>query len=380
MGNKKRLGIFCLYDKDGMVGEYVKVYLQSVLPYLTDLAIVINGELGAEGERSLREFTDQIYMREDKGMDGGAYQDMMMNVLGMDYVRRYEELLLFNDTVYAPVNSWEPIFDKMEKTKADFWGLSQNENKSVPLHMQAYFVIFRSKLLHSEDFEVFWRNLDAGELDKNKVIANFEINLTYYLENRGYSWDTYSQRLDKDIFCNPHVFLAEEKLPIIKTNVFSAWADRYTTDEERRQTELYVKNHSSYNFALIEENLRHKEGRDFYQIKSRVTEAESVCEEEISWKDVVAYASQYREVFLYGNTLRSYIMKNLLQPGQIKGIVVSDEFWQEKQPGPGVPIYKFSEVQNHGEGLIVNLGYRNSKALKEQILGKFPEAIFYWNL
>lgn len=379
MDNKKRLGICCFYDKYGMVGEYMKVYLQSLLPYLTDLVIAVNGRLEAEGERSLREYTDQIYMREDKGMDGGAYQDMLLNVLGMDYVRKYDELLLFNDTVYAPISSWEPVFDKMEKTEADFWGLTQNENKSVPLHLQSYFVIFRSKLLQSEAFENYWRNLEAGELDKNRVIANFEINMTYYLENRGYSWDTYSRRNDKNIFCNPYVFLAEEKLPVIKANVFSYWADRYTTDKERRQTELYVKNHSSYNFALIEENLRHKEGRDFYQMKSSVAEDAAVCEEDISWKEAVSYASGYQECYLYGNTLKSYIMKNLLQPGQIKGIVVSDEFWQEEQPGPGVPIYKFSEVENHGEGLIVNLGYQNSKALKEEILGKFPQALFYWN-
>ena len=114
-------------------------------------------------------------------------------------------------------------------------------------------------------------------------------------------------------------------------------------------------------------------------MKSSVAEDAAVCEEDISWKEAVAYASGYQECYLYGNTLKSYIMKNLLQPGQIKGIVVSDEFWQEEQPGPGVPIYKFSEVENHGEGLIVNLGYQNSKALKEEILGKFPQALFYWN-
>lgn len=380
MNGKKRLGIFCMYDKDGMVGKYIQVYLENILPYLTELVIVCNGGLAVEGENILRNYARQIYVREDKGMDGGAFQDAILNILGIDYVREYDELLLLNDTMYGPFESWEPVFRKMEAIETDFWGLSRSVSKNIPLHLQAYFVIFRKKILHSKDFEEFWRNLDAGELDKNRVVANYEINLTCFLEGRGYTWSSYSQCTDKNMFSNPYYFLAQEKLPVLKANVFSSWGDSITTDEERENVQSYIRNHTDYEFDMIADNIKRKEGRDVYKIKCRKAKGAPAGEEIISWHDVASYATRYTECYLYGNTLKTYILRNILKPGQIKGIVVSDEFVQEGNQELGIPLYKFSEVENHGEGLVVTLGYKNSKMLKDDIVKKFPQALFYWDI
>lgn len=377
---KKRLGIFQFYDKDGVVGRYIGVYLESMLPYLEELVIVCNGKLSDEGRKSLEKYTGQIYVRDDIGSDGGAHQDIILNILGLDYIREFEELLLFNDTLYAPIGSWQPVFEKMDKTKADFWGLTQERFRWAPPYVQSYFLVFRGNILCSEDFAFFWENLDMETHDPQKIVADFEMNCTWFFEKKGYLWCTYSSCNDKRIFHEPYFFLAEEKLPVLKTRVFSAREDNFITDAEREKVRLYITDNSDYDMGMIVENLRHKEGRDLYHIERQKVEGTTVSKEIIGWQDIVSYASQYVECYLYGNTGISYALRNLLEPGTIKGIVVSDGYEQGGEQNHGIPIYGFSEVENKGEGLIVTLGWRNSKMLKDKILQKFPKAMFRWEL
>lgn len=378
MGSRERLGIFCFYDKDGIVGEYVKVYLNSIMPYLKELVIVCNGQLSQEGKQILGKYANQIYIRENIGMDGGAYQDVILNVLGIEYIRQYEELLLFNDTVYAPIGSWEPVFERMKKEQVDFWGLTQGGTERIPPHIQSYFIMFRNKVLHSEDFALFWRDMDVGINDKNKVIANFEINLTYSLEKKGYAWGTYSKCVDKGIYNKPYFFLSQEHLPVLKVTIFLSAGDFCTTDEERKKTELYIKNQSDYDFNMIVDNLRQKEGKDVHTLKCKEPKNIEISERSISWRELLSYSLQYPKCYLYGNTFNADILKNLLGPDKLKGIVVSDAYGEEKNRGMGDQIFRWSEVCNDGEGLIVTVGYRNTKLLKDEILRKFPNAIFYW--
>lgn len=380
MDSKERLGIFCFYDKNGIVGEYIKTYLESILPYLKELVIVCNGQLSDMGRGILKKYTNQIFVRENRGMDGGAYQDVILNILGLDYIHKYDELLIFNDTIYAPIDSWETVFAKMQSEEVDFWGLTQNRTKKIPLHIQSYFIMFCKKVLHSEEFAFFWRNLDAGQSDKNKVIANFEINLTYFLGKKGYSWDTFSHCSDKDMCRDPYFFLHNEGVPALKRNVFSHLGDFMVTDEERKKAGVYVKEQSEYDFGMIEEELRRKEGRDFNELRSKNPEPVVRAEREICWEEMLSYASRYEKCYLYGNTLNAYVLRNLLEPGKIKGMIVSDAYGAEKTFAGKEAVLQWSEVSNEGEGLIVTLGYQNAKKLKNEIVNRFPEAMFYWEL
>lgn len=368
MEKEDRLGVFCFYDKNGIVGEYIKAYLDSMLPYLKELVIVCNGKLSAEGNKIFKQYTDKVYVRDNTGFDGGAYQEVILNLLGLDYIRRYKELLLFNDTVYAPIGSWEPVFEKMQKTEVDFWGLTQHYLPSIPRHIQSYFIMFRENILQSAVFEQFWRKFTPSD-NKYKTVADFEINMSYFFEKAGFSFQTYSECVEKSVFGDPYFFLSEERLPILKTRIFFTQDDFFITPEERKKIKSYVVEKTDYDFYNIEKNMKRKGGISFFDI-----------EEKHSWQEMVAYAAEYSACYIYGNTLKSCVLRNLLKPDQIKGILVSDTYGEETNLQDSVKIYKFSEVENRGEGLIVTLGYKNSKALKEEIMAKFPNAIFYWNV
>ena len=70
----KRLGIFFFYEKNGYVDEFITYYLADLVKNLTELVVVCNGKLSEQGRKAFSQFTDQILVRENKGLDVWAYK------------------------------------------------------------------------------------------------------------------------------------------------------------------------------------------------------------------------------------------------------------------------------------------------------------------
>lgn len=43
--NANRLGIYCFYDQNGHAARFIDAFLKALRPYLTDLIVVVNGNL-----------------------------------------------------------------------------------------------------------------------------------------------------------------------------------------------------------------------------------------------------------------------------------------------------------------------------------------------
>ena len=65
----KRLGIFFFYEKKGDVDDFITYYLADLNKNLTDLVVVCNGKLSEQGRAAFSRFTDNIIVRENKGLD-----------------------------------------------------------------------------------------------------------------------------------------------------------------------------------------------------------------------------------------------------------------------------------------------------------------------
>ena len=70
----KRLGIFFFFDAQGVADSYVEALLADMVKNLSELVIVVNGELTATSYAKLSAFTDNIILRENKGLDAWAYK------------------------------------------------------------------------------------------------------------------------------------------------------------------------------------------------------------------------------------------------------------------------------------------------------------------
>ena len=120
----KRLGIFFFYEKNGDVDDFITYYLADLNKNLTELVVVCNGKLSEQGRAAFSQFTDNIIVRENKGLDVWAYKTAL-DSYGWAKLSEFDEIVMTNSTLMGPVRPLKEMFDAMwENQDLDFWGLS----------------------------------------------------------------------------------------------------------------------------------------------------------------------------------------------------------------------------------------------------------------
>lgn len=267
-GGYARLGIFQCSDKDGKIDDYIPYLLEDMKENLDRLVIVFNGRITPAGRKRLLALTDDVVVRENKGFDAAAWKYAMTEYLGWEQVRRYEELVLFNDTFYGPFYPFQTIFDQMADQNLDFWGLTAH-GKGMALgadynaHLQSYFLVIRKPMLHSFEFESYWEKQKLFQSFQELVEQN-EVVFTKYFEECGFTWKPFidTQDLDGKHAMNHYAFNAEELLkkgfPILKRKQFQESLGLklyYHNGEDYLKALQYVKEHYSYDVSMIWKNI-----------------------------------------------------------------------------------------------------------------------------
>ena len=119
----KRACIYFIYDKDGIIDDYILYQLRDLRENVSFIHCVLNGNLTEEGRELLSEIADEVYVRENKGNDIGAYRAAIAYI-GWEKLAGYDELLLMNNTCFGPVYPFREAFDWAKQQDFDFWGLT----------------------------------------------------------------------------------------------------------------------------------------------------------------------------------------------------------------------------------------------------------------
>ena len=165
--------------------------LKALRGYTTTLYVVCNFPVILSGLEYIEPYIDQIFYRENRGLDAGAYKDMLCNFIGWDTVYQYDELILMNDSFFGPFYDFGNYFDLMENIARDFWGMTRHfpgEYAPVgkyPSHIQSYFLTFCSRVLKSNQFRRFWEELVYPKTYP-EAILNYELKINEVLKNSGY--------------------------------------------------------------------------------------------------------------------------------------------------------------------------------------------------
>jgi rhamnosyltransferase len=225
----KRLGIYCIYDKNGVVGSFIPNFLHELTQYLTDLVVVVNGKLTAESRSSLEKFTKHIVVRENKGLDAAAYRQILLST-GWEKLAEYDEVICLNDTILGPVYPFSEMFQEMNSRDVDFWGIttySQEKvgNEFIPTHLQAYWHAYRRSLVMSQAFHEYWENFPELT-DYAAVTHQHEIPFTKHFERLGFKWSSYidcnryADQSPYPLLYMPTDILRDQRCPIFKRRVF----------------------------------------------------------------------------------------------------------------------------------------------------------------
>ena len=195
---KRRLGIFVHYDAKNVVSDEDIRTLESYQDIISDIIFVTNSNLSDEELNKVSRLTSQSISRPNIGLDFGAWKEVLCS-LGRNKVTKYDEVILFNNSCYAPLSNMNRVFSEMEERNVDFWGITlfpyspngEYIHKScIPEHLQSYFTVYNHRVIASDAFWNFWENMKEYD-NYIDVVGNCESQFTKILHDAGFTYEPY---------------------------------------------------------------------------------------------------------------------------------------------------------------------------------------------
>lgn len=234
----KRIAIYVIYDKDGIVDAYREYFLNKLREEVDFILCVVSGTLTSESRSKLAQLSDDFFVRENVGLLAGSWIDGIAYI-GWDKLYTYDELLMLNDSFFGPFYPLKEMFEDMEETDADFYGAMRNfENSEInqlggkPLKHGffrgsiCYFYIIRSKLLHSPEFKSYWSANPEIKVDWD-TYRFAEIDFYDYVIDAGFKVASFQgKKFEKYTFDNltqnMYGLIKEERVPFARIRPFAS--------------------------------------------------------------------------------------------------------------------------------------------------------------
>lgn len=161
----RRAVIYVVFDRRGMVEEYVVHALREMRSDAEHILVVVNGELTDEGRGRLAAVSDDLLVRENRGFDIWAHKAGLDHLGGR--IADFDEVVLTNDTWYGPVRPYAPVFERMNAEPVHFWGMTDNVRMKdpstgrghVPDHLQSFWIAIRREMFMSDEWRQYWSDL-----------------------------------------------------------------------------------------------------------------------------------------------------------------------------------------------------------------------------
>lgn len=367
----KRLGIFVFYDADGIMDGYVFKLIQGMQPMLQDLIIIVNGNIERECLTCVQRYAKDIIIRQNRGMDGGAYKEVFTNYVTQERLQAYDEVVLLNDTFYGPVFPMSEIWDKADREEGDFWGITRHSEGEFPdeskfaSHIQSYFLVIRKSLLQARCFMEFWETISGNAIDQEDVIKEFEIRFTVFFQEAGYKGfslmdlDEHFSGMGYNV--NPYMTHCSELIkrrisPFIKRKALIIENEGFT---DAFQACEYVREHLQYPISLIEQHIKRL---------CRIHVWPSVW----NYLDLEEFCKRHKKIYIYG---RGLFGNQISQYFDYKGFrnyaFVVSEINEENQED----ILCYSEVPfGHSDGIILAMSRKNTLQVHQNIKDRFKDS------
>ncbi len=226
----RRVCIFSFYDAQGIVDDYVIIFLRKLGEFAETIVFYSNGPLSRDSEIKLQGVVDDVVLRPNVGFDVLAYKEGLKRI-EFNRAGVYDEVLLVNHTCYGPIFPFSELFGEMESRDCDFWGVSAHAEMTpnpltgkgtLPYHLNSNFIAVRAGMLGSKSFRQYWDEIDVSP-SYEEAIMSHEACFTQHFTDLGYKASCY---LDKRSYGThyPAMLDLDETLidrnPLIKRRVF----------------------------------------------------------------------------------------------------------------------------------------------------------------
>lgn len=184
----KRYVVFAGYNANGEIAPYVKRYIKKLNEISDGVVYITDSPLSEKAKKEIAPYVIHGEYQRHGEYDWGSYKRGYAWLKANQKLENSDELIFANDSCYAPLQSFRPMFKKMRHIGVDFWGNTQNQKFNQ--HLQSYFLVFRRPVIKSKTFATFMENIKK-QPDHSLYITEYEIKLTPMLENLGYTWTSY---------------------------------------------------------------------------------------------------------------------------------------------------------------------------------------------
>ena len=267
-----RVAIYVFHDKDGIVDDYVVVFLKELKRFTNYLLVVINGEINEKGRKKIETVTDKILVRQNQGYDITGYLAGIQHIT-WEQLDTYDECILVNSTLYGPIYPFVEMFEKMSNRDLDFWGITKHHSVPwdcfgtckygyIPEHIQSSFLVIRQSMGRTDSYKKVWNELPKIN-SYGEAIGFFEVIFTKESIEKGFKAGVYIDTSDLEGYTRyPLMMMSDElvinrKCPVVKQKCFSQNYYDILTDtvgQATRNTYDYIKNHTNYDENLIWQN------------------------------------------------------------------------------------------------------------------------------
>ena len=179
------LCLFASYSFLEQVDDYVFYYLERVRQAGFAIAFITTTSLNKECAEKIAAQCALVIERENKGLDFGSWRCALEL---LQWGRPFEALLLANDSVFGPMQDLGQLASAMNK-RFDLWGMTDSYESGY--HLQSYFLHINKKVISSEVWLTFWKEMDTG-LPKSQIIQQYEIGLSEKILNAKFKLGAYA--------------------------------------------------------------------------------------------------------------------------------------------------------------------------------------------
>ena len=190
----KRAVIFAHHNPHGHLAEYVLYWLKKIKPLFNEIHFVSNSSLSASDRRKIEQITGVPILHGVEGNYLTAWNEAVKNK-GWTFFEAFDSVTMMNDQFFGPLGDLNRLFEKMDTSEADFWGVTNQKPKLKPVRylnrgkqkpVNSYFITCRASLIKSQPFRQFWKKEFA--LDKRIIKPEtFEKRLNEALVQLGFS-------------------------------------------------------------------------------------------------------------------------------------------------------------------------------------------------
>lgn len=253
-GRMKRLAVFRIGSSDGNIDEYILYYLKELNKCVDHICIVYTGKKAYSQLQIISQYSDDIteLVSQDDRTDE-LYRKYVIDHISC-IVHCYDELVICDDSVFGPLYSLETVFQKMEDSSADFWGITCYRHASYELFcLHAYFIVIRRRMLHSEYFLQYWTQHlveDAGFTDyfrKKGYVPSVYVDIRRYVMKQESNTDLTE--------CMSFDLIAKCGMPFLRRKLFGNIDVHYDGTNDLRRCMEYIDDETEYDADLIWDNV-----------------------------------------------------------------------------------------------------------------------------